>query len=101
MTTVERLIERLRAGFGDRIEIPEELTFNRTRSGIRQKEQGAWSWFITHRGSDRFAGFVPVGELIRAERLVLVRDRLNMRNYEVYDAEDVGTPGYGDLVESR
>lgn len=95
MTPVERLLTRL----GTMTDVPAGTEFHRTYAGQRQREAGAWSWWInspsngTIASRDLFASWIPVGELLKSRQLALVPARgLSCVDYEVYDAEDAGDP---------
>lgn len=59
-------------------EIGEGWEFNRTYAGQTQRQQGAWSWFLTYPlpggRTAEVGGYLPVGDLIRESNLVLIED---------------------------
>lgn len=72
MTPSERLIERLRVIA--ELRIPDTARVQRTYAGQRQREAGAWSWYLTTTGRELNIGsYHTVTELLRSELLVPVK----------------------------
>lgn len=85
MTPKEKLLARLRTI----IDIPDNATIESTYAGIRQRQAGAWSWYLSVSTHHNIGSFSPVTELLKAERLAVVRDR-RASSRVVYDIKDVG-----------
>lgn len=60
------LLDRVAA----RVGAPAGLTLHRTYAGIRQRQEGAWSWWAADaQGREVLAGYVALSELAKAPAL--------------------------------
>jgi hypothetical protein len=75
MTTVEKLVKRLREEC--EIDIPEQYDFKRTYAGQIERLRGAWSWFILDgiNGHEIVGSQYPARELVRAPRITAAKNR--------------------------